>query len=481
MEKVAVRELRLMILSLCIWLVIGASCQKGNVINTPYPTSGSAEIQSTPLPTSIVPAPSVPATTAPSEVPDSTDLYESLEEEILSYLNDGSEPDALEAFIQIAEEALRAREETIYPTMAPPVVDIVDLTGDGIQEVIVLLHWDANFSNVDLDRILLVLAHEGGDYIALARIHAQDLVQRPYDMELARIEDVNQDGINEIILTLHDYQGPTGTNMLYVTFVLGWRDSDFQHLILSGDEFLQPYLNGASALNVEAQLMDEDGDGRIEIVVRHAGLYQGGSTRYYQIETGPQRGATQIWTWDGSAFSLATEFDSPEYRFQAMHDADDATLAGDYELAMELYLRVIYDNDLLGWAGPTQQMFDENELILEERYRLSAYSAYRIMLLHILWGNVAQAEEDLDTLHTYYPADSLQYPFTEMANIFWETYQASGEIEAACKKTSEYAASATYSSPATLFGEGNPIDLLGISYYGWLNRDYSPKDICPFQ
>jgi hypothetical protein len=191
------------------------------------------------------------------------------------------------------------------------------------------------------------------------------------------------------------------------------------------------------------------------------------------------RGRTDIWSWDGQRYSLKTQLDPAIYRFHVLQDTDDAALVGDFELAMSLYLQVIFDDELRGWG--TDLLKTQITEPVEERYRLNAYAAFRIMVLHILWGNEAEAEKDLETMLEYYPEGDEQYPFTEMGAIFLEAYQSSGQMDYACEKVSAFAESAVYQSLQTAMSEVPLLSMLGSSYYGWYNRDYTPEDICPFQ
>jgi hypothetical protein len=403
--------------------------------------------------------------------------YESYELDILAYLNSGRSPYLLEASLRSVKVPKGITSDSVRLT--DPVVVLEDVTGDGEYEVIILLRWQSDALHVDFERILLILSQEGEKYNTLARIHARSLVERPYDMDLENVQDINLDGRNEIVLTIPDFQGPGGLNFLYVTFILAWNGAEFQHLIQVPEEaFLQPYSSGAGALNQRPALVDNDGDGILEVIVNHHGFYPGGSSSYLAIETGPMRGRTEIWSWDGKNYPLKALLNPPMYRFHVVQDADDATLVGDYELAMSLYLQAIFDDELHGWGTNLDKMQITEPV--GERYRLSAYATFRIMVLHALWGNEIEMERDLETMLEYYPEGSVQYPFTEMASVFLDAYQDNGDVRNACEKASAYAESAVYLSPETMMSEVPLLSMLGSSYYGWYNRDYTSEDICPF-
>jgi hypothetical protein len=403
--------------------------------------------------------------------------YDHYESDILFYLNSGGSPELLEASLQSIEVPEGVTNDQVRLT--DPVVSLKDVTGNENYEVIVLLRWQSNALHQDDDRLLLILSQEAEGYQTLAEVHARRLVERPYDMDLEMVQDINLDGMNEIVLTLSDFQGPSGTNFLYVTFILAWNGAEFEQLIQVPEKaFLQPYSNGAGSTNTRPSIEDHDGDGKLEVIVEHIGLHPYGSTSYQFAETGPMRGRTEIWAWDGEKYTLTTQLEPPIYRFHVVQDADDAVLAGEYELAMSLYLQAIFDDELSGWGidAEDQQIIEP----IEERYRLSAYATFRIMVLHALWGNEVEAEKDLETMLAYYPEGNLQYPFTQMATIFLEAFQESGDVSVACEKASVYAQSAVYCSTQTWMSEIPLLDMLGSRYYGWYNRDYALEDICPF-
>jgi hypothetical protein len=155
--------------------------------------------------------------------------YESYENDILAYLNSGHSPDLLETSlrsVEVPEDVTDDKER-----LTDPVVRLEDVTEDGKDEVIVLLRWQSDVLHQDDDRVLLILLRENGKYRILDQLHARRLVKRPYDMELEMVEDINLDGRNEIVLMIPDFQGPGGVNFLFVTYILAWTGTDFEHLI----------------------------------------------------------------------------------------------------------------------------------------------------------------------------------------------------------------------------------------------------------
>lgn len=177
------------------------------------------------------------------------------------------------------------------------------------------------------------------------------------------------------------------------------------------------------------------------------------------------------------------KMDPPEYRFQAVQDADRYFLLGRYDEALALYKQAIYNDQLEWW---TQERMDyilkmktrwmaedfsdpEPEPNPDEYAHLAAYSRYRILLHHVARGWLADAKVVYDTLQRYFPAGAAGHEFAEMATLFWEEYNRSGDMASACAPVVAYA------------GEipGLFDDLGNVGTRSQSHR-YIPEDICPF-
>ena len=93
------------------------------------------------------------------------------------------------------------------------------------------------------------------------------------------------------------------------------------------------------------------------------------------------------------------------------------------------------------------------------------------MLLHVVQGNLHEAQVVYDTLQSKFPKNTIGHPYAELAAIFWEEYQANQNVAAACGNAVDYASA----------HKDEILTLLGSSFYGFRNRDYAPEDICPFK
>src|SRR5690606_163485 len=110
----------------------------------------------------------------------------------------------------------------------------------------------------------------------------------------------------------------------------------------------------------------------------------------------PWRVSTHIYVWNGNYYALQnTQYAKPEFRFQALHDADRFTLVKDINYAMMVYDLVVSDKKLQPYSRELSEHMKwlfENPLSLgvatqppadpTEYPRLAAYAYYRIILLH---------------------------------------------------------------------------------------------------
>ena len=107
---------------------------------------------------------------------------------------------------------------------------------------------------------------------------------------------------------------------------------------------------------------------------------------------------------------------------------------------------------------------------LTEYPRLAAYAYYRIMLLHLVQGQEAEAASTYQTLQETFGTDSYTAPYVEMASAFWERYQSTKKMYDGCAAAIQY----VVEHPEIL----TP---LGSDYHGWQSHIYEPADVCPFR
>ena len=236
---------------------------------------------------------------------------------------------------------------------------------------------------------------------------------------------------------------------------------------------------GMSALR-QMETRDVNGDGVKEVVL--SGDNPGCLSCKNFI---PQRQRTITYGWNGKDFvEVSNEFTFPEYRFQAIQDADALTNIGRADKAIELYYDAI-SNEKLEWWSPKrleykQALSDswipgltlppEPSEDKTEYPRLAAYAHYRIMLIHLVQGKEIEAETTYKNLQEKFGSDQYAQPYAEMAISFWDTYQSTHKMYDGCAAAIQYAAA----HPEILIP-------LGSDYHGSQSHIYVPAAVCPFR
>lgn len=390
----------------------------------------------------------------------------SYSEAILEYLNAGGSPMVLQTYLSL--ESRKGVEQ--------------DLTGDQIPELLVAI---LGFN---------LFMCDGGEYTNPMSL---PLMGDPSDVEIAAIEDINLNGIPEIIL--EDEVFSAGMRMYRI---YEWDGNEFQSLIWPDTELHGWYLtsqgrgldwytnqapnnlrweNDFIGISSTISIVDLDSNGMKELVI------------YNQVPPvrlrgySPWRATTDIYKWNGVIFMWdKVEIEPPVYRFQAVQDGDRQSLLGDYQQAIKLYQAVISSDSLYAWSAHNyeQQLNAEGQgtptptsipTIEEEYDNLVAYAHYRIMLLQILQGNLESAQATYETLQKDFQNSSSGHHFAQMAYGFWQEYQLSMDLGKACLTSINY-------------GEDHKNEI--FSFIGNSNHDYShgtqshyytPWDLCPFE
>lgn len=351
-----------------------------------------------------------------------------------------------------------------------------DLTGDGVPEL------------VAVTRGLDVFTCNAGQYLHALHVYAESAPS------ILAIQDMNLNRIPELVLEDEVFSAESRSYQIYE-----WNGSEFQSLIWGSEDLLawsstregrsfswyndsiypEPRIQGIAS---EATIRDLDGNGTQELIVRNQVL----SVRLRGYS--PWRATIETYKWNGVIFLWdRTEIEPPVYRFQAVQDADRLALLGEYEKALDLYQAVISDTRLSAWAPENYQEQIETEgqrtptptpipLIQEEYDHLAAYAYYRILLLHVIQGDLASAQHVYETLQEKFPKGEAGYLYVEMAKAFWEEYRSSGSTREAC-------------APAIRYAEDHQSDIFahlgnsGLDYYshGVQSHYYLPWDLCPFQ
>jgi hypothetical protein len=176
------------------------------------------------------------------------------------------------------------------------------------------------------------------------------------------------------------------------------------------------------------------------------------------VGAGPFRQITRAWSWEAEqqVFVVDTEaLEAPRFRIHALLDGEAAARGGDWDLALDLYHRVVMDDALLDWADP-----------LSERANLTGYSMYRIVVAYASKGDQGDAKVAYGILQNQYPDGSLGKAYAELATAFWDAYTPAGDLEVGCRA-------------ARAFAESHRAEILDPLFFGYANPTYTPGDVCP--
>lgn len=331
-------------------------------------------------------------------------------------------------------------------------IDEFDLTNDGVKDFIIKI----------LPGFGIYSCKNGSYELSL---NLNGVVGEP--ASIVDIRDTNQNGIPEIVAGITYCSG----NCFDIS-IFEWDGHEFQNLLGEWQ----------TVTSLDKKVIDVNNDKILELVIEGPFPSIGGYVDYV-----PLRGQKDIYYWDGTNFALShPEFSTPEYRFQAIQDADWMALDADFEKALELYDDVIFSKELKWWSKVRREY--EIRLLVDnydpakptsppepledttEYPRLAAYAYYRIMLLHFVQGNESEALTTYQTLQETFSNDPYAHPYVEMASAFWEAYQSAHKMYDGCAAAIKYAAE----HPEILIP-------LGSDYHGAQSHIYVPADVCPFR
>jgi tetratricopeptide (TPR) repeat protein len=291
---------------------------------------------------------------------------------------------------------------------------------------------------------------------------------------------MNQDGVLEIITMRGDLRW-------HPVEIFSWNGTEFLLLNVPDEPWQSFACSDLYGHDSQVYIEDTNGNGWLELV-----LIQGIPIGTEHVEGLPWRPEIRICAWNEDRFAVIDyRIDGPpEYRFQAVQDGDRAVIAGDYDQALQMYREAI-ENKQLEWWSWDRFLYEMNaESSLEgirptlvptlrpdpqEYPNLAAYARYRIMLLHILRGDPAEAQASYDKLRLDFPGGKPGYAHAEMAVAFWTAYQRSSDIGQACAQAVKYAAEHPDEILAYL---GN--NDYNKWHFGSQSLVYTPEDVCPF-
>jgi len=165
-----------------------------------------------------------------------------------------------------------------------------------------------------------------------------------------------------------------------------------------------------------------------------------------------------------------------KFRVQLLVDATNALDCGDVEGAIAAYQRLITDDTLLPWTeadnicpGCDPESGDyamRVEVAREEGYlipdpmewiRLSAYARFRLVQIYAREGKEAAAREQLRALENLVDnVPGIEYAY--LAEIYWQAFAESGEIDDACQAVMQAAEGLTSPLEDYNFATYEPLD-----------------------
>ena len=169
------------------------------------------------------------------------------------------------------------------------------------------------------------------------------------------------------------------------------------------------------------------------------------------VGAGPTRTRTDVYRWDGRAWSLAETVNDPSnFLYHAILDADEAFRAGDYAAALELYRSALANTGLDEWKD-------------NERAEMEPYALFRTALGYFaLGGSTAEADAQLSRAIDGYP-DS---PHGRMAAAFRDAWLADGSVSDGCEA-------------ALAFITENADDFAWFWDFGYGNPPFDAQALCP--
>ncbi len=323
-----------------------------------------------------------------------------------------------------------------------------DVTGDGVPDLI--------FVDFGVLPMLHVLVCNSGKYDLFT-------LSGPSTTHILALEDMNADGIPEIVV---EFSGCSGSGCFGIS-AFEWNGKDFQDLTDGV---------GMDGLR-DVKIQDLDHNGTKEIVL--TGDVPGHGSVILML---PWRLKTDVYSWNGQAIALASEsFAPPQYRYQAIQDADRLVLSGKYDQALALYQDAIFSDKLDWWSAERREYEYENSSYATpvtpyptpapdttEYPKLAAYAYYRILILRVKQGYETDGGVLYTTLQRKFPTGDPGFPYVEMATAFWVTYRSSHDLTAACGAAIEYAAE-------------HPEILQPLSGGSIQDHNYMPANVCPFR
>ncbi len=450
------------LVTLLIIVLIATGCVSNPpVAETVPPVQSTLESTATPVAAQTtdppLPATDIPSATAPCPDPvenvqapvfpkpnGAAITFEDHEQTALDFLNRGGKPEDL---LQAIADAYGTGTEN----------HLVDMTGDGIAEIIVSPGG------------IYMFGCSAGNYTTLLKMENPGAARAAERDQIVAVEDMNLNAVPELVIATHKCEDIPPEMCLDVV-VYEWKSAG----LASQAEF-SLYGRQLSGDPPQVKIQNTNEDEYLELTVTGGIAVNEDYSLAY-----PWRQETQTYTWNGFQFQQTISFSAPQFLYQVVQDADRAALHGNYDEALKLYQNAIYGN--YDWFSPARKQYfvdqasgeskqKEPEPDPNEKVHLTGYSYYRTLLAYVLQGNQAEAQAAYERIHKNYAKGFPGYEYLLLSDAFWNEYQASQDMEKACGKAIDFVSD-----------HPDILKYLGSDYHNvFQDTIYKPEDVCPFK
>ena len=255
------------------------------------------------------------------------------------------------------------------------------------------------------------------------------------DPRLVRVEDLNGDGLREVLLQQRYCGAHTCTTQLTVGRWDGraWTD-------LAADPISQS--------STEWTVEDRDGDGALELVMR------GGT--YGSVGAGLQRPHTLVFDWVDGAYRQVEDIPDPsDHPYYLMIDANTALKNGHWDRALDLAERALDNPDFSDTMFPVEDV---------DRRRILTYAAVEVMLVQARRDDLPAMEAALDRVRElpFYEPN----PYSEAAERLLTVYRGTQDLTAACAAVEEVITA-------------QPGEAVFFQQYGYNTERLTADQVCP--
>ncbi len=309
-----------------------------------------------------------------------------------------------------------------------------DLTGDGINEIIVTLVDPSLYrANVPAPGQMLIF---GCDQKAYKLLYGTPYSPNTILPELRRVGNMNGDGRAQIAFT---QQVCTLGQCTQSMQILNWNS------VIGAFGQLNDTL--IDATNARVQIGDVDGDGLLEITITF--------NPPADVNAGPYRRVVHIWDWTGANYTLAViQKDAPVYRIHAVYDADAMLQVGDFRGAARAYDKAKDDANFVAWSP-------NDPLVLR------ALVNYRKLTIYAALRQTKALDDLVVVMQNENPPGSATEGWGQLATTFGEAYKANRQLKRMC-------------AAVQTFFVTRPDLLTSINIYGLANHTYTAAELCPF-